>query len=459
MPSRRAIPFLLIFIPIALAQPPEIHRLTLADCDDVAFGPSGDLFFACHSPTDRLPIPVRGDTGKPTAMAGYVLRLNPKSGQLIYATRFAGPEYDVALRVKVDRHNFAYTTGVVRNNGATDAFFAKLNPAGGIVHKTTIGGAANDLGTAIEIDQSGAIYIGGVTASPDFPGRQQPIHPGDDAFVCRIPKALGPPTCRVFGGRATEKLTGLALDGRGGIWAAGYTESPDFPAIQPLQPSLRGKSDAFLTRLNLNTLQLTSSTLLGGTGDDSAWSLTISNEGHPILAGITDSNDLPGTTGAYQPSSKGKRDAFITTIRDRKITTTYFGGTADDETGYDGASVKVAPNGSIWLAGITYSSDLPTRNPTQAQPGGGNGDGFIAAFSPQLDRLCFSTYFGGAGRDLLEGIAISPSGAIAATGVSFSESPTPSRVQVGNQSLYAGHHVVILPPSGQRPACPVAASK
>ena len=32
----------------------------LADCDDVAFGPDGDLYFACHSPQDRLPLDVRG---------------------------------------------------------------------------------------------------------------------------------------------------------------------------------------------------------------------------------------------------------------------------------------------------------------------------------------------------------------------------------------------------------------
>jgi hypothetical protein len=39
--------------------------------------------------------------------------------------------------------------------------------------------------------------------------------------------------------------------------------------------------------------------------------------------------------------------------------------------------------------------------------GGGNGDGFLAAFSPDLQKFCYSTYFGGTDRELLQGLAIS----------------------------------------------------
>ena len=30
--------------------PPRVHRFELADCDDVAFGPDGDLYFAWQMP-------------------------------------------------------------------------------------------------------------------------------------------------------------------------------------------------------------------------------------------------------------------------------------------------------------------------------------------------------------------------------------------------------------------------
>ena len=53
---------------------PQVHRFELADCDDVAFGPDGDLYFACHSSQDRLPIEVRGAKSTPDEMDAYVLR-------------------------------------------------------------------------------------------------------------------------------------------------------------------------------------------------------------------------------------------------------------------------------------------------------------------------------------------------------------------------------------------------
>jgi hypothetical protein len=37
-----------------------VYRLEIADCDDISFGPEEDLYLACHSPEDRLQIPVEG---------------------------------------------------------------------------------------------------------------------------------------------------------------------------------------------------------------------------------------------------------------------------------------------------------------------------------------------------------------------------------------------------------------
>ena len=37
-----------------------IFTLALADCDDIAAAPSGDLFLACHSPSDNFTVPVIG---------------------------------------------------------------------------------------------------------------------------------------------------------------------------------------------------------------------------------------------------------------------------------------------------------------------------------------------------------------------------------------------------------------
>ena len=49
------------------------------------------------------------------------------------------------------------------------------------------------------------------------------------------------------------------------------------------------------------------------------------------------------------------------------------------------------------------------------------------------------------GEKPVEGIAVSRTALVAATGVSFADTPAPSAVQIGNLNLFAGHHLVLLP--------------
>ena len=55
---------------------------------------------------------------------------------------------------------------------------------------------------------------------------------------------------------------------------------------------------------------------------------------------------------------------------------------------------------------MTNATDLPTQSPSQASYGGGDFDGFIAAFSRDGSKLCYGSYFGGKGHDILEGLAV-----------------------------------------------------
>jgi hypothetical protein len=222
----------------------------------------------------------------------------------------------------------------------------------------------------------------------------------------------------VFGGEREEKLTGIALDGKEGIAATGYTRSYHFPLNDPLQAALKGTSDLFVTKLALPDLTPTLSTYFGGSGDDSGWGVA-PGSGNIAVAGTTDSADLPVSADAYQRNHRGAGDAFLAIFRGKEVRSTYFGGTRADSSGYDGGNIRIDPQGRVWLAGITSSEDLPLRAPVQARYGGGETDGFVASFTPDLKGLCSSTYFGGTDRDLLEGVAIHAA-RVVATGLSFS---------------------------------------
>ena len=440
---------LFALVPVGRAQIVTLSTyLGVADCDGIALGSNQDLYLACHSPSSYLPIEPRPPKQSTTERISdpdslfdaYVLRVNPRTGKMIYATRIGGSDYDGAFRIKVDRNGFAYATGVTKSadfpvtadaiqpkygGGESDAFLVKVAPDGQVVYSTFLGGSGADESDAVELDGQGGVFVGGTTGSSDFPGQSGPRTTAKaDAFVAFI-KPEDPKTFHsvVFGGSDEEFLTGLSRDGRGGLFAVGYTKSRDFPTIQPIQADFGGASDLFLVRFAIPSLSPTFSTFFGGSGEDQGWGVTVDSRGDPVVSGLTGSTDLSVSSGAYQRTNKGGWDAFVAKFSGNgyhNVRATYFGGTKDDTSGGDGDDVKLDAYGNVWLVGWTKSSDLPVHNALQSTYGGGEQDGFLIALSPDLGELCYSTFRGGSDQDTLEGIDVSAAGLVYVTGETMS---------------------------------------
>lgn len=440
---------------LAVASGPAVTWTTylgVADCDDAALW-QGHLFLACHSPESLLPIPVSGSADRSGIMAAYVLHLDLDRGQLVYATRVGADAFTAALRIKIDERGCAHVTGLTRGHGfpvtenavqprygggASDAFLVSLSPHGQLLYGTYLGGEGNDVGNALELDGRGSVFVGGTTNSRDFPGQIRADRQSDDAFIALLrPSSASALTSVVFGGSAEEKLTGVAVDGIGGVVGVGYTKSDDFPVLTPVQAALHGTSDMFVTRLKVPGLTIAFSTYVGGSGDDSGWGVAIDGVGAPVVAGVTDSTDLGTSPGAFQRSAPGGLNAFVARLGGSdfdSIQLTYFGGSRDDSSGFDGSDIAVDASGKVWLVGLTSSADLPVRDALQEHYGGAT-DGFVAAFSPDLSQLEFGTYLGGSKRDMLEGLDVDSGGTVAVTGLTFSDDlPMPGPVIQRNLS-------------------------
>ena len=397
-------------------------HLDLDDCDDVA-ADSSSLYFACHSAHAPGAIPAN-----PPNMDAWVAKLDRHTGKLLYLTHLGGEGVDIADRIKVDNRGHAYVTGFTGSHdfpitanalqrayggGESDAFLVEVDPEGHIVYSSYMGGSKADQGDGIALAANGDVWIAGSTWSTDFPNVKERFgsRGKGDLFVSRLrPSDATVHSTIVLGGSNDEKLTGIAIAEKS-VFVTGYTESADFPLVRPLQPRLSGPSDAFLVALQDGLESITFSTYLGGSGNDSAWGVGLDPEGNPVVAGITESDDLPVTGGAFQKRRGGQADAFLMQL-DRSgqkvLFSTYYGGSGVDQAGYDGGNVAVAATGTIWMAGLTNSHDLMVPGGYHLRYGGGEQDGFLIAVSSN-GNLCYGTYTGSTARALLEGVTIADS--------------------------------------------------
>lgn len=129
---------------------------------------------------------------------------------------------------------------------------------------------------------------------------------------------------------------------------------------------------------------------------------------------------------------------------------TYFGGSSADY----GNAVAIGPSGNVYVAGTTYSGDLPAVSafqPVNNSPA--QRDAFVSAFDPTGQRLLFSTFLGGKGSyDIAHAVAVDASGGVYVTGETHSlDFPvTPGAFQ-RDASIWAGSDgfVAKLSPDGR----------
>jgi len=85
----------------------------------------------------------------------------------------------------------------------------------------------------------------------------------------------------------------------------GTTSSTNFPTTAPLQATLAGGADAFVTKVSADGTAKVFSTYLGGSGTDQGFALALDAVGNVYLTGSTSSIDFP-TVGPAQSKLVGR---------------------------------------------------------------------------------------------------------------------------------------------------------
>ena len=369
---------------------------------------------------------------------GFVTKLNANGTGLLYSTFLGGSLLDELTALAIDSEGDAYISGVsfsadfpttpgvlqtTNKSYGTDGFnavVAKLNPAGSaLIYSTYLGGASSDGSTLgniywtnpIVVNKSGDAYVAGFTSSGDFPVTAGAFQTTAHGLMSVIVSKLNPTATQLLystylGGSTTSICEGLAVDGSGNAYVAGYTSDIDFPvtkgAFQTVNNadtntivSAESNQNGFLTKINPTGTALVYSTYLGGTtgpwGGDQVYDLAVDSSGNAYVAGSAMSADFPVTASAYQSQNRGAThccdyyaytsNAFLTEFNAAGTAlnySTYLGGSGTQNPVGPGGSgdtaygLSLAKNGNVYLVGFTTSSNFPL-----------SGDAFETTYNTQ----------------------------------------------------------------------------
>ena len=225
------------------------------------------------------------------------------------------------------------------------------------------------------------------------------------------------------GGSGTDANYGIAVDANGNWYFAGYSDAAatNFPTtVGAYQTANHGGTDAFVRKVSNDGATVVYSTLLGGSGNDTAYGIGVDATGNAYVAGTTYSANFPTTNGALQATDPSGANVagFITALNAAGSGlnySTYLGGTTGFVIGTSAKDIAVDGAGNTYVTGETTTDNLPTSADSfQPQPAStGNTSAFVFKFDAAGNRV-FGTYIvdgdSGFGGDHAAKIAIDDAG-------------------------------------------------
>lgn len=337
-----------------------------------------------------------------------------------------------------------------------------------LTYSTYLGGGGTETFTKIAVDSAFSAYVSGTTTSSDFPipvpasgaawqkciddpTQPQPSScaagsPVGDTFIAKFDSAGATLVFATYlGGDGLDVNGGIAVDSGFTPVVVGTTNSTNFPTKNAYQAApLAAGNHVYVAKLDSTGQNLLYSTYLSGTGAEAATGVALDLRSKIYVTGTTTSTNFPTTTDAFQATSRAANQFFVTRIDPATSGTqslaysTYFGGGNPANGVAVGGGIAVDKTGGVYITGGTNfqhtgantTTDFPILNAFQAcldradnpSPCPTNltaTDAFVAKLNPTVapgSQLVYSTYVGGTGDEVGNGVAADSGGIAYVTG-------------------------------------------
>ena len=200
---------------------------------------------------------------------GFIAKLNFGGNLLLYSSYFGGSSCNLGWGIAVDSAQNAYVIGEttapdfpVKGNHL-DTKLDTMQPYDStkktedqpqIVYSTYLGGGGGEFGAGIAVDINGNAYVAG-SSGGTFPSTQgMPTCSDPGAFVAKFNAVGSIKYAACFSGAGQDTGLDVAVDPAGSAYVTGWSESANFPLVNPLQPVFAGggapPSDGFVLKLS-----------------------------------------------------------------------------------------------------------------------------------------------------------------------------------------------------------------
>ncbi|MGG8495835.1 fibronectin type III domain-containing protein [Tenacibaculum sp. TC6] len=268
----------------------------------------------------------------------WLVKLN-KEGTIQWQKSYGGTKQDVIHSI-CQANNGGYIVGafsssfdnqVEANNGMRDYWIVKLNEAGDIQWKTTVGGNKDDIVEGITATSDGGCVVAGFSSSDEIGVNGQ-----SDAWVVKLDTDGNVEWHTHFGEAKRDLAYAITETDDGGYMAVGATETAN------------GTRDILVVKLNEDGNVLWSKTF-GGSKNEWGNSIQKTASGEYLIGGSSDSSDGEVT------DNNGSSDAWFIKLNasGNIIWTKTFGGTDSD---FINEVCPTSDNGCIAVGGSRSSN-------------------------------------------------------------------------------------------------------
>ncbi|MBS3913590.1 MAG: gliding motility-associated C-terminal domain-containing protein [Bacteroidetes bacterium] len=298
--------------------------------------------------------------------------------------------------VEVDKNNYSYLVGytndkfdgtpgtydTILNN--TDGFLAKMPIAGGTpLYIIYIGGSQWEYAYAMAATANGDCYVTGYTMSTDFPttsGVLEPSRPSSSTYTSFVFAIKSDGSTLIYSSYIRGWSWVVDVNEQGQVYIAPYGDAPytETANINPVG-QVGGNPEANVIRLNSAGSKILDCVTLKGDYAEYVYALTVDAKNQVYVAGATNSDNLPVTSGLKNFGGAfkgGSYDGFLFKIDSgftKYLISKYIG-----TTGYDYISaITVNDLEEIFIEGIAGAAELPVA--TNSYPGGGSTTGWGGA--------------------------------------------------------------------------------